>query len=70
MRKWRLMKSQVLNKFSGKDATKPFKKTHNENILKTDSYSKICVGRVENGQDVGRRYQDGGGYYRLLSCGI
>ncbi len=41
---------QVLNKFSGKDATKVFKKTHNEKILKTDLYSKLCVGRVEDGQ--------------------
>ncbi|PMD28478.1 cytochrome b5, partial [Hyaloscypha hepaticicola] len=32
--------------FSGKDATKAFKKTHNEKILKTDLYSKLCVGRV------------------------
>ncbi len=36
--------------FSGKDAMKAFKRSHNEKILKTDLYSKLCVGRVENGQ--------------------
>lgn len=41
---------QVLNKFSRKDATKAFKKTHNEKILKTDLYSRLCVGSVENGE--------------------
>lgn len=44
------METQVLNKFAGKDATKPFKKTHNEKILETDLYSKLCVGRVEDEQ--------------------
>jgi hypothetical protein len=31
---------------AGKDATKPFKKTHNERILKTWQYKDLCVGVV------------------------
>jgi hypothetical protein len=30
----------------GKDATKPFKKKHNERILKTSQYEGLCIGKV------------------------
>jgi hypothetical protein len=40
---------------AGKDATKPFKKIHNEKILKTDMYRKLCVGRVEDDQGGGKK---------------
>jgi hypothetical protein len=30
----------------GKDATKPFKKKHNERILKTSQYECLCIGKV------------------------
>jgi hypothetical protein len=31
---------------AGKDATKPFKKKHNERILKTSQYEGLCIGKV------------------------
>jgi hypothetical protein len=30
----------------GKDGTKPFKKKHNERILKTSQYEGLCIGKV------------------------
>ena len=30
----------------GKDATKPFKKKHNERILKISQYEGLCIGKV------------------------
>jgi hypothetical protein len=30
----------------GKDATKPFKKKHNERILKTSQYEGLCIGKL------------------------
>jgi hypothetical protein len=39
-------KPEVLNKFGGKDATKPFRKTHNERILKQEGYRNICLGTL------------------------
>ncbi|KAE9372837.1 cytochrome b5 [Stipitochalara longipes BDJ] len=45
----------ILNKWAGKDATKPFRKTHNENILKMDMYMKLCVGSVKDNQERGEK---------------
>jgi hypothetical protein len=41
-----------LNKFSGKDATKIFKKNHNERILKQEGYSKLCIGTLRQADDL------------------
>jgi hypothetical protein len=38
----------------GKDATKPFKKKHNERILKTSQYEGLCIGKlIEEGGEEG-----------------
>lgn len=35
----------------GKDATRPFRKLHNERILKSDQYKGLCIGKVGQGGD-------------------
>jgi len=40
------MFSKVLKLMGGRDATKPFRKTHNERILKNWQYRDLCIGKV------------------------
>jgi len=37
---------KILKAVAGKDATKPFKKNHNERILKNFQYKDLCIGVV------------------------
>jgi hypothetical protein len=40
---------------AGKDATKPFRKNHNERILKTWQYENLCIGKVVEEKEAERR---------------
>lgn len=45
---------QVLKTVAGKDATKPFKKNHNERILTTEQYHHLCIGVLDE-NELGRK---------------
>ena len=60
-----LLNYVVLKTVAGKDATKPFKKLHNERILKTHQYKDLCIGILKE-EGKGSAPQKEGGIWALL----